>query len=67
MTNILGAHRPLNATMTRWPEIRQSDDMVEIHMDGRFLDVATQKIETTPNTVFPPRETLPQREQFFIH
>lgn len=41
--------------------------MIEIHMDGRFLDVATQTIDVTPNAVWQPRENLAQKEQFFIH
>jgi len=38
-------------------------------MDGRFLDVTTQSIDVTPNSVWQPREVAPmkQQEQFFIH
>jgi hypothetical protein len=42
--------------------------MIELHLDGRFLDVATQTIDVTPNAIWQPRETtLKQQEPFFLH
>lgn len=67
MSKILGKNKPLNTTMTKYPQFRSSDQMIEIHMDGRFLDVATQTIDVTPNAIWQPRENLAQKEQFFIH
>ncbi len=32
---------PLNLTMTKAPEFRSSDQMIELHMDGRFINPTT--------------------------
>jgi hypothetical protein len=68
MSKILGKNKPINMTMTKYPQFRSSDQMIELHLDGRFLDVATQTIDVTPNAIWQPRETtLKQQEQFFLH
>jgi len=41
--------------------------MIELHLDGRFVDVSTSSIPVSENQIWQPRETLPQREQAFIH
>ena len=35
---IFGENLPFNMTMTKYPEFRSSDQMIELHMDGRFVD-----------------------------
>jgi len=41
MTTLLSDKLPLNYTSTKYPEFRGADNMIEIHLDGRFLDVST--------------------------
>ena len=43
MTEILGQKIPLNVS---------SDNMIELHLDGRFLDVSEQAIPVEQNTVW---------------
>jgi len=43
---------PLNFTMTKAMEFRESDDMIEIHFDGRFLYNEDGFNPVTPNTVW---------------
>jgi len=43
VSTVLGRKLPLNMTMTKYPEFRPSDQMIEIHMDGRFVDPVTHK------------------------
>jgi hypothetical protein len=40
MTTIISDLLPLNYTATKYPEFRSSDKMIELHIDGRFLDVS---------------------------
>ncbi len=37
----MGNNLPLNLTMTKAPEFRSSDQMIELHMDGRFINPTT--------------------------
>ena len=52
MTEILGQKIPLNVTSTMYPQFRSSDNMIELHLDGRFLDVSEQAIPVEQNTVW---------------
>ena len=69
MDNVFGDKFLFNATMTRFPEFRSADNMIELHMDARFLDVSTSSVAVASNTVWQPREVypMPQKEQVFIH
>ena len=37
----LGDNLPLNLTMTKAPQFRSSDQMIELHLDGRFINPTT--------------------------
>jgi hypothetical protein len=63
MSKILGKNKPINMTMTKYPQFRSSDQMIELHLDGRFLDVATQAIDVTPNAIWQPRETTLKQQE----
>jgi hypothetical protein len=45
----------LNYTMTKAPEFRGSENIIEIHIDGRFYDFETHSCRQTPNSVFESR------------
>lgn len=59
MTNILSDKLPLNITATKYPQFRSSDQMIELHLDGRFLDVSQQAIAVAQNEVWQPRVDAP--------
>lgn len=44
---------PINATMTRFLEFNEDEELIELHMDGRVLDVATNTTLVSPNTNWP--------------
>jgi len=48
---------PVNATMTRFLEFNQEEELIELHMDGRVLDVVTQTTLVSPNENWPQRLT----------
>lgn len=64
----LGDNLPFNYTMVKAPDFRASDQMIELHMDGRFLNPSTLHPDVPANTVWKHREiTAPQKEQVFVH
>jgi len=66
--SIFGKTPLFNMTMTKYPEFRPSDQMIELHMDGRFVDSQTFRTIDAVNSVWQPRvNTKFQKEQFFIH
>lgn len=44
MTTLLSDKLPLNYTSTKYPQFSGADNMIELHLDGRFLDVSTGTI-----------------------
>lgn len=68
VSTIFGENLPFNMTMTKYPEFRPSDQMIELHMDGRFVDPVTHQSIDVVNQIWQPRvPKVPQKEQFFIH
>jgi len=43
VSKIFGKDLLFNMTMTKYPEFRSSDQMIELHMDGRFVDKLTHQ------------------------
>lgn len=35
---------PMNATSTRYPELDRSNDLIIMHVDGRFMDLDSKKV-----------------------
>lgn len=64
---LLNGRVPLNVTATKYPEFRHSDQMIEVHLDGRVTDKANPSFSVAPNSIWQPRENTKQLEQFFIH
>jgi hypothetical protein len=50
-TNKMTMNFPFNMTMTKYPEFRASDQMIEIHMDGRFIDPITKQVKVGTNSI----------------
>lgn len=68
VSSIFGENLLFNMTMTKYPEFRPSDQMIELHMDGRFVDPVTHQSIDVVNQIWQPRvPKVPQKEQFFIH
>jgi hypothetical protein len=68
VSSIFGENLLFNMTMTKYPEFRPSDQMIELHMDGRFVDSVTHQSIDVVNQIWQPRvPKVPQKEQFFIH
>lgn len=53
--------------MTKAPEFRAEDDLIEIHMDGEFVKLAVFPMSADKNTEWQPRVSAPQLDQFFLH
>lgn len=51
-----GQKFPINATMTKAPEFRHTDQIIELHMDGRFIDPVLLKALVGENSIWQPRE-----------
>lgn len=43
ITTLIGDKIPLSLFNTKYPQFRSSDQMIEVHLDGRFLDVSLAK------------------------
>lgn len=68
VSTVFGQNLPFNMTMTKYPEFRPLDQMIEIHMDGRFVDPITHQTIDSVNNIWQPRvQKVPQKEQILIH
>lgn len=58
----------LNLTTVRAPSMSQETDLIQVYLDGRFVDATTKQASEPINDVEPVRnlEKL-QYEQFFVH
>ena len=52
ITNIIGEKFPLSLFPTKYPQFRSVDKMIELHIDGRFLDVSMSTFGVNQNTVW---------------
>jgi len=41
ITTLLGEKFPLSLLQTKYPQFRSVDNMIELHIDGRLLDVSS--------------------------
>lgn len=60
---------PMNVTSTKAPQLNSAKDMIELHVDGHFLDLVTNDVQVfTQNTLNQPARytNVAQIEQFFI-
>lgn len=68
VTDAMGENSPFNYTMTKAPEFRSSDKIIELHMDGRFVNPETNQTDVAENTVWTERQVKAvQKEQVYIH
>ena len=58
MLGLLGEKFPLNITATKYPQFRNSDQMIELHLDGLFTDVANPGSSVSQNTEWQTREDV---------
>lgn len=68
-TSIVSDLIPINATLTKFLEFNEEEQLIELHMDGRVLDVLTQTTLVSPNMNWPERlsGSDAQMEQLFVH
>ena len=67
VSTIFNENFPVNFTMTKAPEFRPADDLIEIHMDGRVVSSNPKSAWAGENSEWQPRVAAKQLEQFFIH
>ena len=58
MSKILGKNKPINMTMTKYPQFRSSDQMIELHLDGRYPQ---RHLATPRDHIKAARAVLPPR------
>ena len=58
---------PLNMTMTTAPSLSSKKGLIQINMDGRFIDTTTDTIRAVPPSHFAEFVDGKQREEIFIH
>lgn len=52
ISTVLGEKFPLSLFQTKYPQLRSSDQIIELHIDGRFLDVSTGDFGVIQNTIW---------------
>lgn len=68
VTGFINEHFPVNMTMTKAPEFRASDDLIEVHLDGLVVDSSHGKADVNGNDEWQARlDSVPQLEQFLLH
>lgn len=66
LSPIISPELPLNITMTKAPFFDVTNDLIELHLDGKFFDIVSQSGFPIENEEWQDRQDK-QKNQFFFH